>query len=210
MFCPLWQREMRRFGKNRNGSQRYRCDGCKHTFTDAATRPSDKRRLCQEKAVLALRMLLEGNSIRSVERLLSIHRDTIMNTIVEVGERCQTFLETIVRQVSVTDVQADELWGFIFCKERTKERNEYGEEVGDAWCFTAIERTSKLVLAWHLGKRALHVPPSGAWWSLMRPPFRIRLLSVCASCPDGALSCAPVGSPDSAGPAHRASRPWPG
>ena len=25
--------------------------------------------------------------------------------------------------------------------------------MGDAWCFVGIERTNKLVLAWHLGKR---------------------------------------------------------
>ncbi len=39
------------------------------------------------------------------------------------------------------------------CKERTRQRQGYGEEVGDAWCFVGIERTNKLVLAWHLGKR---------------------------------------------------------
>ena len=32
-------------------------------------------------------------------------------------------------------------------------RRGYGEEMGDAYCFTAIERHTKLLLAWHLGKR---------------------------------------------------------
>ena len=35
MFCPECQTETRKFGKNRNGSQRVRCDECKKTFTDA-------------------------------------------------------------------------------------------------------------------------------------------------------------------------------
>jgi IS1 family transposase len=45
------------------------------------------------------------------------------------------------------------MWGFVSCKERTRERRGYGDEKGDAWCFVAIERQNKMVLAWHLGKR---------------------------------------------------------
>jgi IS1 family transposase len=37
-------------------------------------------------------------------------------------------------------------------KVRVKRRIE-SEEVGDAYCYTAIERHTKLILAWHMGKR---------------------------------------------------------
>jgi len=40
------------------------------------------------------------------------------------------------------------------CKEKTRERNNYAEYFGDAYCFTAIERDTKLMIAWHLGKRS--------------------------------------------------------
>jgi transposase-like protein/IS1 family transposase len=152
MFCPTCQNPARRFGFNRNGSQRYRCAEC-GTFTDADTRPTDRRRLAPEKAVLRLRMLLEGVSVRSVERLTEVHRDTILHTMVEAGKNCQRFLETAIHRIHVEDVQADEIWGFVGCKERRKQQQGYGEEVGDAWCFVAIERGNKMVLAWHLGKR---------------------------------------------------------
>jgi transposase-like protein/IS1 family transposase len=153
MRCPHCQGETRRFGRNRNGSRRFRCDACRKTFTDESTRPVDRRRLSQEKAILALRMLLEGNSIRSVERLTQVHRDTIIATMVEAGEACKKFLETVVRKVAVLDVEGDEIWGFVGCKRRTAELRGYGPEVGDAYCFTAIERHTKLILTWHLGKR---------------------------------------------------------
>src|SRR2546426_2204710 len=43
------------------------------------------------------------------------------------------------------------MWGFSGCKEK---RNVTGDpQRGDAYCFVAIERTSKLILTWHLGKR---------------------------------------------------------
>jgi len=85
MLCSICHESTRRFGKNRNGSQRYRCDTCKKTFTDESTRPTDRRCLSQDKLVICLRMLLEGNSIRSTERLTEVNRNTIISAMVEVG-----------------------------------------------------------------------------------------------------------------------------
>src|SRR5206468_257033 len=48
-----------------------------------------------------------------------------------------------------------EVWGFVGMKERTRLRKHEGrDDVGDAYTFTAVERESKLVLAWHLGTRS--------------------------------------------------------
>jgi IS1 family transposase len=59
-----------------------------------------------------------------------------------------------VKDVPVEDVQADEVWGYVRCKEGTKERRGITDpEAGDAYCFIGLERHSKLVLAWHLGRR---------------------------------------------------------
>lgn len=153
MLCPICQNETRKFGKNRNGSQRYRCDKCAKTFTDEGTRPDDRRFVEKEKMILALRMLLEGNSIRAVERLLGIHRDTIISAMVASGEQCKKFLESTIQNVPCHDVECDEIWGFVAMKEKTRVRNTKSECFGDAWCFTAVERNTKLILAWHVGKR---------------------------------------------------------
>lgn len=101
MLCPICEKEMHRYGRNRNGSQRFRCEECKKTVTDESTRPVDNRRVEKEKIIFAIRMLLEGNSIRAVERLMGIHRDTIINAMVDAGERCQKFFEKTVRDVEV-------------------------------------------------------------------------------------------------------------
>ncbi len=151
--CPVCGGPARRFGTNRNGSQRLRCTPCARTFTDGSTRPPDRRCLAPDKARLCLRMLLEGNSVRSTERLTEVHRDTIIAHCVEAGERCERFMARVVTNVPAVDVQADEIWGFVGCKEKTREREGYGDEKGDAWCFVALDRTSRLILAWHLDKR---------------------------------------------------------
>lgn len=154
MQCPTCQTEARKFGKNRNGSQRYQCLACRRTFTPAGDRPLGDMRLEPERAVMVLRMLLEGMSIRSVERLTGVNRNTVMSLLVLVGKRCQRFLDVTVNGLSVDDVQADEIWAFVGCKEKTRERSDYAEWYGDAYCFTALERSTKMIITWHLGKRS--------------------------------------------------------
>src|SRR6185437_4746068 len=96
----------------------------------------------------------EGNSIRSTERITGIHRDTICKLLVAAGERCERLLSEKIQNVPVSDVQADEIWCFGGKKEGHK--NPFAGDdmyVGDAWCFIGIERHTKLVLTFELGKR---------------------------------------------------------
>ncbi len=77
-----------------------------------------------------------------------------MKLLVAAGERCERLLATKIRNVPVEDVQCDEIWSFVGCKQKniTLKKAEQGL-VGDAWTFIAIERGSKLVLAFELGRR---------------------------------------------------------
>ncbi len=152
---PCEHRDKKRFGRDRNGNQRFRCKKCGVTWTERRPEPLGRMRVPLDRAVMCLRMLLEGNSIRSVERLTGTHRDTIVDLVTLIGQRCQWFLEDTIHKLPADEVQADEIWGYIACKNKTKEKRGYGEDVGDAYCFTAIERHTKLLLAWHLGKRTV-------------------------------------------------------
>ena len=54
----------------------------------------------------------------------------------------------------VKDVELDELWSFIRCKEAHKERSGSDDpREGDSYTFLALERTSKLIVTWHMGRR---------------------------------------------------------
>lgn len=153
MLCPICQNASRKFGRTASGSQRYRCDACPRTFIDDATR-NDRRCVNPVRMNLTLRMLLEGNSIRALERQLNVNRNTIMVALVAAGEKCRVFLEKTITNVPVEDVQCDEIWGFVGMKEKTRVRRGLAEDgVGDVWCFTAIERHTKLILTYHIGKR---------------------------------------------------------
>jgi IS1 family transposase len=103
------------------------------------------------KAESILKLLVEGCSIRSIERLTDVNRDTILRLLVVAGEKCDRLLSDRIRGLEVSDVQADEIWGYVWCKE--KNRPTDSPFIGDSYCFVGIERNTKLILAWHLGRR---------------------------------------------------------
>jgi transposase-like protein/IS1 family transposase len=163
MTCHNCQTQAVKIGKDRQGNQRYRCQKCRKSFVDAPEKPLGNMYLPLDKAEMCLRLLVEGNSIRSTERVTGVNRNTILDLLVLVGEKCERLLNDKIRGLSVSDVQADEMWGFVGMKEKTKKRKQVmsrifhvlspDESLGDAYTFVAIERNTKLVLAWHLGRR---------------------------------------------------------
>jgi len=99
--------------------------------------------------------LVEGCSIRSAERITGVEKRTILSLLEVVGKKCEALMNDKIRGLEVKNVQCDEIWGFVGMKEKTK--NSKGEDdvrIGDAYCFVALERTNKLILAWHLGRRS--------------------------------------------------------
>ena len=154
MLCPACDTEGRKFGKDRDGNQRFQCVTCRKTFSDRPVNPLGSMRLDMGKAIQVLQLLLEGMSVRATMRVTGVNRNTILDLLVNVGDRCELLLEDRMRGIPVADVQVDEVWGYVFCKEKTRTRKYVGqEEVGDAYCFIGMERHTKLILAWHLGRR---------------------------------------------------------
>src|SRR5579863_6038289 len=144
--------DCQRFGKHRNGLRRFRCPQCKRTYTEAHKRTLDAMYISEDRAVLALQLLLEGNSIRSTERITKLDRNTIMRLLVLTGKRCEKLLADTITNLPVRDVEADEMWGFVGMKEKAKGLiYKNVDTLGDAYTYVAMERNSKLILAWHLG-----------------------------------------------------------
>jgi hypothetical protein len=84
--------------------------------------------------------------------LTEVHRDTILRLLVLAGERCEKLLGEKIRNVPVQDVQLDEIQGFCFKKQKALRPGD-DPNFGDAYTFVAIERHTKLVLNFALGKR---------------------------------------------------------
>ncbi len=105
-----------------------------------------------EKKAQVAAALVDGVSIRAAERLLDVHRDTIMRLGVTVGEACARLHDARVRDVRATLIQADELWTFVQKKQR-RLRQDDPREYGDQYVFLAMDAVSKLILSYRVGKR---------------------------------------------------------
>ena len=155
MTCEKCGVSCKRFGKHRNGLQRFRCVPCKTTYTEdhkPAFRVEDY--LKDKRGILAMKLLVEGCSIRSIERVTGIRRDSIIDLLLIAGERCEKVMDRMIQDVPVRDVQADEIWSFIGKKEK-RVKFEDDETLGDSYTWVAIEARTKLVLAFVVGKRTI-------------------------------------------------------
>jgi IS1 family transposase len=98
--------------------------------------------------------LVEGVSIRSIERLTDTHRDTILRLLVSVGDRCQRLLNDRLRGFQCEHLQLDEIWTFVWKKERRlSELERLNPDIGDQYVFVAIDAENKLVPSFVVGKR---------------------------------------------------------
>ena len=109
--------------------------------------------LSVEEKVRILSALVEGNSIRSVERMTGAHRDTIMRLTMRAGESCARLLDERMRRLPCHLIQADEIWTYVGKKEKRVRYNDNPEEVGDQYVFVAMDSESKLVPCFRVGKR---------------------------------------------------------
>jgi transposase-like protein/IS1 family transposase len=152
MTCEACKVDCQRFGKHRNGLRRFRCPVCKKTYTEAHQRTLGTMYISEDRAVLALQLLLEGNSIRSTERITKMDRNTIMRLLVLAGKRCKKLMDTRMRDLHVKHLQVDEIWTFVAKKARHVRKTD-SPEIGDQWVFVALDAETKLVPSYFIGKR---------------------------------------------------------
>lgn len=106
-----------------------------------------------DKKLIILSAMIEGNSIRSTERMTGVHRDTIMRLMTRTGEQCGQFLDSRVRGVRSERVQADEIWTYVFKKQARIVAGASDPEMGDQYVFVGMDADTKLVISHLVGKR---------------------------------------------------------
>lgn len=110
-------------------------------------------KLSSDRKISAVSMLCEGSSIRSIERMTGIHRDTVMRLGVRMGEGCAKIMDEKFHGLDCANLQLDETWGFVAMKQKTANKLGAGESVGDVWTWVAVDADTKLVPAFHVGNR---------------------------------------------------------
>ncbi len=112
--------------------------------------------LSREKQIEVLHHLVEGNTIRSTERLTGVHRDTIMRLMVTFGQRCKRFMDAKLRGLTLRHLEADEVYTFVAKKQGHLTTDERAErhDIGEVYLWTCLDQDTKLVASFLVGKRS--------------------------------------------------------
>jgi IS1 family transposase len=106
-----------------------------------------------DKQIAIIGALAEGSSIRSIERITGVHRDTIMRLGVRVGQGCTAMMDGSMRDLGCNRLELDEIWGYVGKKDRNIRMGDT-HEVGSVWTWCAIDAETKLVPAFKVGDRS--------------------------------------------------------
>jgi transposase-like protein len=102
-----------KFGKSKQGVQRYRCKSCATTF--AATRGTlFYRKHAPVKDILeTLALLAEGVRISSLSRAKGFKEDTILRWLREAARHAEAVEDVLLEDYRLSKAQVDGLWAYV-------------------------------------------------------------------------------------------------
>lgn len=108
-------------------------------------------RLPLAKRSQIVQLLVEGNSLRSCSRIADVSINTVTKLLVDVGKACLKFHSKTVVAIRAKRVQCDEIWSFVYKKEKNVTEDKYG--IGNVWTWVGIDPDTKLVISFFAGER---------------------------------------------------------
>jgi len=153
MILAICEHKNRRTNRiTKAAATRFRCKDCGKSWTES-TSTLGGLRIGVDRAAQVIELLCEGNSIRATSRISGVCKGTILELLLYVGQQCEHYMSENIKGVFADQIQVDEIWSYVLCKNATAKRLNYVGSCGDCYCYTAIERTTKLLVAFHVGKR---------------------------------------------------------
>ncbi len=128
-YCPnkecdsygkVGQGNIVRYGKSRQGRQRYKCKGCKKVFNERKGTLFYGKRTAVKDIVESLAMVAEGMGIRATARVKGIKHDTLSAWLREAGSQAQQVEEVLLQDYHWRASQIDALWTYVRRKERKR------------------------------------------------------------------------------------------
>src|SRR5437868_6362890 len=119
-----------------------------------ATHNVSMNRLAVADRVAILRALTEGCSLRSTSRMVGVSINTVTKLLIDAGRVCARFQHEAMRNLTCRRLQLDEIWGFVYAKERNIPPEMAGiPGIGSIWTWVAIDADTKLIPSWLVGLR---------------------------------------------------------
>src|SRR5262245_42398781 len=109
-----------------------------------------------EKRNTILRLLVEGNSIRSTCRLIGSQIHTVLRQLEWAGQHCAALLNDRLNGLKCRHLECDEIWTYCQRKQAnlTIEEKATRSDIGDIYLWTAQDQDTRLIAHHLLGKRS--------------------------------------------------------
>jgi len=108
--------------------------------------------LPRDKQIDIIAALTEGMSIRAVERLTGVHRDTVMRLGLRIGHGCAELHDRTMHSLRVGRLELDEIWQYVGCKQKNVSRKDIPVR-GDQYTFVALASATRAIVSYRTGKR---------------------------------------------------------
>src|SRR5205807_6483164 len=81
--------------------------------------------------------LVEGNSIRATVRVTGVAKNTVVKLLCDLGRACSEYQDKVFRNLKCRRIQCDEIWSFVYAKEKNTTAEQRTKGCGDAWTWFA-------------------------------------------------------------------------
>ena len=106
-------------------------------------------RLSTAKRARILSLLVEGMSMRSIARHEKVSIVTIARLLDAAGRACSLYHDDAVRDIpGKRNIQCDEIWSFVYAKEKRAPYVIPWDIAGTIWTWTALDADSKLLVSY--------------------------------------------------------------
>ena len=94
-------------------------------------------------------------SVRTAARTAGVSKNTVVKLLAGAGKVCAAYQDKVMRDLPCKRVQADEIWSFVYAKEKNVPRAKSAPpEAGDVWTWVAMCADTKIVPTWRIGDRS--------------------------------------------------------
>jgi len=121
--------------------------------TSKATDFKAMNRLPTDRKTQVISALVEGVSINATARMTGVAKHTILKLLKDMGCACAAYHNQVVRNLRVHRLQCDEIWAFVYGKDKNLSIEQVQAGAGSVWTWTALDADTKLIVSYMLGDR---------------------------------------------------------
>jgi IS1 family transposase/transposase-like protein len=135
----------------------FRCSKCEQNFSETRDTVFFDLKTTEEKVIMALKMILVKVDLAGISFVLGIKEETVLEWLRRAAEKAAEINAALMKELSVTQVQLDEMWSFIR-RKHSQEIDDDGEglaesEDGRQWIWLSYAPECRLILSAYVGPR---------------------------------------------------------